>query len=248
MAALSAISHRSNSHFTQTLQNPYWFLTETGCPSLYRVSSNIAVSINPRESKNMNRIRISTTFKQRFRSVALAASLVLIMVDASFADGVSRKRIVSGPQGTSIHKTRSMVSEKGAARVDRRVTSSDSGAARYSRSVARSDGEGNSYRRKTKAISTADGGQGYKVTQSYRAEDGSRYRSTNKSVEGANGGSFESSKETYLNETGELGHSRTLSGQTADGKSYQTTLNAENGVVTRSSSCTDAAGNSIDCR
>jgi len=175
--------------------------------------------------------------RSTYRLFQLGFSLALmagIAVETSAAGIVKKQRVV--------------VAEQGVSKVSRSAARSASGAASYQRTARRADGQGNAYSRDLSSYKTASGGQGYKLQQSGTSSDGSVWRTTNKDYQAASGANYQAEKALSRDDQGQVSYQKSASGERADGTQYQSEVELQNGQLVRSTSCSDSAGNTVDCR
>ena len=142
----------------------------------------------------------------------------------------------------------------------------------------RGDGQGNVHGRSGGYVRGPHGGIGYRQDDFYRHADGSAGRSRDVYVQGGHGGSAQRQADAYRNSDGSAGRSRstsasgryggsldasgsfardadgTLSGSRStsaggrNGGHYTGSTTVQDGVLTHTRSCTDAAGQAVACR
>lgn len=112
-----------------------------------------------------------------------------------------------------------------------------------------SDGQGNVSGASGAAVQGANGGLGQRQGGFYRNADGSGGRQGSASIEGADGGAASSSGSMTRNTDGTYAGQRQTQATGKEGNSYSgsTSYDSSQGVQ-HTATCTDAAGNVIDCR
>ncbi|TKR30084.1 hypothetical protein FCE95_08035 [Luteimonas gilva] len=111
-----------------------------------------------------------------------------------------------------------------------------------------SDGQGNAAGRSGAYAVGADGGTAQRQGSFYRNADGSAGRQGSASIDGAKGGGLNTSGSIARNANGDVSGSRSTSATGANGNTYNGSTTVQNGVVTHTRACTNAAGEAIACR
>lgn len=111
-----------------------------------------------------------------------------------------------------------------------------------------SDGQGNATGRSGAYATGANGGTAQRQGSFYRNADGSAGRQGSASIDGANGGSAATSGSIARDADGNVNGSRSTSATGANGNRYTGSTTVQNGVVTHTGTCTNAAGETIACR
>ena len=110
------------------------------------------------------------------------------------------------------------------------------------------DGQGNASAARSGSLSSANGGNAGYDRSAYRNADGSAGRQGSAQAQGANGGSATTSGSLARDAEGNVNGSRSTSATAANGNNYEGSTTVTDGQVSRTATCTDAAGASIPCR
>lgn len=111
-----------------------------------------------------------------------------------------------------------------------------------------SDGQGNVDGHSGAYAVGANGGSAQRQGSFYRHADGSAGRQGSASVNGANGGSATTSGSIARDAAGNVNGSRSTSATGQNGNSYSGSTSVQNGAITHTGTCTNAAGEVIACR
>lgn len=111
-----------------------------------------------------------------------------------------------------------------------------------------SDGQGSVAGRSGAYAAGANGGTAQRQGSFYRNADGSAGRQGSASIDGPNGGSATTSGSIARDTGGNVNGSRSTSATGKNGNSYSGSTSVQNGVVTHTGTCTNAAGETIACR
>jgi len=111
-----------------------------------------------------------------------------------------------------------------------------------------SDGQGNVDGRSGAYAVGANGGSAQRQGSFYRNADGSAGRQGSASIAGANGGSATTSGSIARDAAGNVSGSRSTSATGQNGNSYNGSTSVQNGAITHTGTCTNAAGETIACR
>lgn len=111
-----------------------------------------------------------------------------------------------------------------------------------------SDGQGNVDGRSGAHAVGANGGSAQRQGSFYRHADGSAGRQGSASVNGANGGSATTSGSIARDAAGNVNGSRSTSATGQNGNSYSGSTSVQNGAITHTGTCSNAAGEVIACR
>lgn len=111
-----------------------------------------------------------------------------------------------------------------------------------------SDGQGNVSGRSGAYAVGANGGTAQRQGSFYRNADGSAGRQGSASVNGPNGGTASTSGSIARDASGNVNGSRSTSATGQNGNSYNGSTTVQNGTVTHTGTCTNAAGETIACR
>lgn len=112
----------------------------------------------------------------------------------------------------------------------------------------RSDGQGNATGRSGAYAAGTNGGTAQRQGNFYRNADGSAGRQGSASIDGAHGGGMNTSGSIARDADGNVNGSRSTSATGRNGNSYSGSTTVQNGVVTHTRTCTNAAGEAIACR
>jgi len=166
--------------------------------------------------------------------LTLTGALVSVVPDASAQGRVRGRGVAYSAEGGRFAATRAAGhGERGAYARGRNVYS---------------DGHGNVDGRSRAYAIGADGGTAQRQGSFYRNADGSAGRQRSASLSGANGGTANTSGNITRDADGDVDGSRSTSATGRNGNSYNGSTTLDNGVVTHSHSCTNAAGDVIACR
>jgi len=111
-----------------------------------------------------------------------------------------------------------------------------------------SDGQGNVSGRSGAYAAGADGGTAQRQGSFYRNADGSAGRQGSASVNGPNGGTATTSGSIARDASGNVNGNRSTSATGQNGNTYNGSTTVQNGTVTHTGTCTNAAGETIACR
>lgn len=174
------------------------------------------------------------------RTTLLLAALVLTGTSAAtMPDASAQGRI----RGHAVAHT----GDGGRTAVTGAAARGDRGAYTRGRRVT-SDGHGNVDGRSGAYAAGANGGTAQRQGSFYRNADGSAGRQGSASVNGPNGGSAATSGSIARDAQGNVNGSRSTSATGKNGNSYSGSTSVQNGVVTHTGTCTNAAGETIACR
>ncbi|KAF1710113.1 hypothetical protein [Pseudoxanthomonas sacheonensis] len=110
-----------------------------------------------------------------------------------------------------------------------------------------SDGQGNASGWRNASVSGANGGSASSQGSFYRNADGSAGRQGSATATSANGGTASTSGGFTKNPDGTYSGGRETSATGANGNSYNGSTAYENGSITHTGTCTNAAGEVIAC-
>lgn len=172
-------------------------------------------------------------------TIFLSALIMLGAIACSIPDTQAGERIrgrvvASGAEGGRVAAT-------GAA------ARGEQGAYARGRVVA-SDGQGNASGRSGGYVQGANGGEAARQGSFQRNADGSASRQGSAYANGANGGTASTSGGLTRDADGNVNGARSTNATSASGNSYNGSTTVEDGQVTRTATCTNAAGEIIDCR
>lgn len=111
-----------------------------------------------------------------------------------------------------------------------------------------SDGQGNVAGRSGGYVQGADGGSAGRQGSFYRNADGSAGRQGSAFVEGPNGGSAATSGSVTRDADGSVNGSRSTTATGASGNTYNGSTTVNDGQISHTGTCTNAAGETIACR
>lgn len=123
----------------------------------------------------------------------------------------------------------------------------DGGTAQRQGSFYR-NADGSAGRQATASAHGVNGGTAQRQDSAYRNADGSAGRQRSAAVNGAYGGSANTSGNLVRDADGNVDGSRSTSATGRNGNSYNGSTTLDNGVLTHSHSCTNAAGDVVSCR
>ena len=196
--------------------------------------------------------------------LTLTGALVSTVPDASAQGRVRGRGVAHSAEGGRFAATRAAghgergayargrnVYSDGQGKVDGRsrayAIGADGGTAQRQGSFYR-NADGSAGRQASASVHGADGGSAQRQDSAYRNADGSAGRQRSASVNGANGGTANTSGNITRDADGNVDGSRSTSATGRNGNSYNGSTTLDNGVVTHSHSCTNAAGDVIACR
>ncbi|MEX1827169.1 hypothetical protein [Luteibacter sp. CQ10] len=110
------------------------------------------------------------------------------------------------------------------------------------------DGQGNVDGHSRAYAAGANGGTAQREGSFYRNADGSAGRQGSASINGPNGGSATTSGSIARDADGNVNGSRSTSATGKNGNSYSGSTSVQNGVITHTGTCSNAAGETIACR
>jgi hypothetical protein len=196
--------------------------------------------------------------------LTLTGALVSTVPDASAQGRVRGRGVAHAADGGRVAATRAAGhGERGAYARGRNVYSDGQGnidgrSRAYASSAAggtaqRQDSfyrnaDGSAGRQGSASVYGANGGTAQRQHSAYRNADGSAGRQRSASVNGANGGTAYTSGSLARDADGNIDGSRSTSATGRNGNSYNGATTLDNGVVTHSHTCTNAAGDAIACR
>lgn len=166
--------------------------------------------------------------------LTLSGALVSAIPDAA-AQGRVRGRAVAN------------TADGGRIAVTRAAARGPNGAYARGRNV-HSDGQGNVDGRSGAYAAGANGGTAQRQGSFYRNNDGSAGRQGSASVNGAYGGTANTSGSIARDADGNVNGSRSTSATGRNGNSYNGSTTIQNGTLTHTRTCTNAAGEAIACR
>lgn len=185
----------------------------------------------------------------------LLAALTMIgaiagIVPEASAERVRGRIVAHGPDGGRIAATRAAgVGEHGAYARSRHVVSGERGVAAHRRSVAGDgDGDGNARGRSAGYVQGANGGEATRRGSFHRNADGSAGRQGSAYAHGPNGGTASTSGSIARDADGNVSGGRSTTATDSNGNRYDGSTTVDNGVVVRTSTCSNAAGETIACR
>ncbi|HJR72541.1 MAG TPA: hypothetical protein VJ806_02740 [Luteimonas sp.] len=166
--------------------------------------------------------------------LTLAGALSAAIPDASAQNRVRGRAVVHAADGGRVAATRTAARGEHGAFVRGRN--------------ARSDGHGNAAGRSGAYAVGANGGTAQRQGSFYRNADGSAGRQGSASIDGANGGGLRTSGGIARDADGNLDGNRSTSATGRNGNSYSGSTAVQDGVVTHTHACANAAGETIACR
>jgi hypothetical protein len=180
-------------------------------------------------------------------ALTLLGAFAGIVPDAA-ASHVRGRVVAHGADGGRIAATRAAgVGGHGAYARSRHVASGVRGTAAHRRAVA-ADGAGNVRGRSGGYVHGAHGGEAARHGGFHRNADGSAGRQGSAYAHGPHGGTASTSGSIARDADGNVSGGRSTSAAGANGNRYSATTTVGNGVVVRTASCSNAAGETIPCR
>lgn len=178
----------------------------------------------------------------------LGGAVAGIASDADAQQRVRGRVVAHGAEGGRVAVTRAAArGENGAYARGRKVVSGERGVYARGHGV-HGDGEGNVTGRSGAYLETAAGGSAARQGSFYRDADGSAGRQGSAYVQTAAGGTASTSGSITRDADGDLDGGRSTTATGRNGNSYSGSTTVSDGSVSRTASCTNAAGEAIDCR